>query len=84
MNCDVAMLHKSLVNIRQTCLQFLIGHVLSKLLCHPLQIFEADFASLIIIKQPEGLQDLLLQGSAQAITSVHCHSPAASAEIAAD
>lgn len=45
---------------RHTRLQFFVSHVFPKLFGHALQVFEADLASLIIIKQPEGLQDLLL------------------------
>ena len=49
----------------KTCLQLLISHVLPQLLCYPLQVFEADLASLVIIKQSECLQNLLLQAYKQ-------------------
>ena len=40
-------------------LQLLIGHVLAELLGDTLQVLEGDLASLVIVEQAEGLQDLL-------------------------
>lgn len=51
--------------VNNTCLQFFVSHVFPELFGHPLQVFEADLASLIIIKQPEGLQNLFLQDRSQ-------------------
>lgn len=55
----------------QACLQLLISHVFTKLFCYSFEVLEADLASFIIIKQPEGLENLLLQlqQSSMAVTS---------------
>merc|ERR1712159_75784 len=42
-------------------LQLLVGHVLTELLGDTLKVLERDLAGLIVIEQPEGLEDLLLR-----------------------
>ena len=36
-------------------LQFLVGHMLTQLLCHSLQILEGDLAGLVVVEQAEDL-----------------------------
>merc|ERR1719337_288546 len=52
-------------------LKLLISHSLSKLLRHALQVLERDLACLIVIKQPEGLEDLILGVAVQDLVRHH-------------
>merc|ERR1712159_616404 len=52
-------------------LKLLISHSLSKLLRHTLQVLERDLACLIVIKQPEGLEDLVLGVAIQDLVGHH-------------
>merc|ERR1712113_1177385 len=52
-------------------LQFLVGHPLAELLCDPLQILEGDLACLVVVKEAEGLQDLVFGISVQDLVSHH-------------
>ena len=59
-------------------LYFFIGHILPQFLCYPLQIFERNFASFIIIKKPECLGNFI---SWIFITHFLCHHIAKLIEI---
>merc|ERR1719337_261328 len=52
-------------------LKLLISHSLSELLGHALQVLERDLAGLIVIKQPEGLEDLILGVAIQDLVRHH-------------
>merc|ERR1712100_417301 len=52
-------------------LKLLISHSLSKLLRHALQVLERDLACLIVIEQPEGLEDFVLGVAIQDLVSHH-------------
>merc|ERR1719263_2214008 len=51
-------------------LQFLVCHALANLLSNALQVLETDFASLIIVEEAEGFQDLVFRISVQ---DLMCH-----------
>merc|ERR1719311_541428 len=52
-------------------LQFFIGHSLTKLFGNTLEVLERDLSRLIIIEEPEGLQDLILGVAIQDFVSHH-------------
>merc|ERR1719375_1964512 len=52
-------------------LKLLVGHALAKLLCHALQILEGDLSRLVIVKQTECLQDLILRVAIQDLVGHH-------------
>merc|ERR1711933_205439 len=54
-------------------LQFLIGHALAQLLCDALEVLERDFASLVIIKQAESFENLILDRAAAIIIDIGNH-----------
>merc|ERR1712127_437261 len=41
-------------------LKLFVGHALAQLLCHALQVLEGYLSGLIVVKQPERFQDLVL------------------------
>merc|ERR1740120_136264 len=52
-------------------LQLLVGHPLAELLCDPLQILEGDLACLVVVKETEGLQDLVFRIAVQDLVGHH-------------
>mmetsp|Transcript_67843 Transcript_67843/g.147829 ORF Transcript_67843/g.147829 Transcript_67843/m.147829 type:complete len:236 (-) Transcript_67843:56-763(-) len=52
-------------------LQLLICHAFAQLLGHSLQILEGDAASLIVVEESEGLQDLVLRVAVQDLVGHH-------------
>merc|ERR1719502_762248 len=54
-------------------LELLIGHPLAKLLGDALEILERDLASLVIVEQPESLEDLVLRIAIEDLLRHHRH-----------
>merc|ERR1740133_195435 len=52
-------------------LQLLVSHAFAKLLSDTLQILEGDLASLIIVEEPECLENLVLGVAVQDLVSHH-------------
>ena len=48
------------VSLVDHLLELLVGHVLTELLGDALEVLERDLARLVVVEEPEGLQDLLL------------------------
>merc|ERR1711920_604914 len=51
--------------------ELLVRHALSQLLGHTLQVLERNLAGLVIVEQPEGLQDLVLRVAVQDLVRHH-------------
>merc|ERR1719174_302631 len=52
-------------------LKLFISHSFSELLGHALQVFERDLPSLVVIEQPEGLENLILRVAIQDLMGHH-------------
>merc|ERR1712151_31469 len=52
-------------------LQLLVSHALAELLRHPLQILKGDLASLVVVEEPEGLEDLVFGVAVQDLVRHH-------------
>merc|ERR1719330_363821 len=52
-------------------LKLLVGHPLPELLGDPLQVLEGDLAGLVVVEEPEGLEDLVLRVAVQDLVCHH-------------
>merc|ERR1712023_512038 len=54
-------------------LKLLVRHPLPKLLRDALEVLERDFPGLVIIEEPESLEDLVLRVTVENLLRHHCH-----------
>merc|ERR1719321_220667 len=59
------------VSLVDHLLQLLVRHPLPELLRHPLQVLEGDLPGLVVVEEPEGLQDLVLRVAVQDLVRHH-------------